>query len=210
MHNKTILIAEDHPLVVKSLNSLLLDIDNQLNVLAVDSCKDLMNVFLKQKPKYIIIDMTLNDGFALTTLEQILLLDNEINIMVYTVASAKMYLAKLFSIGIHCFVKKENSEEELIQALKKFLNNEFYLSNDLLPVFISMKTNNVNSENIFKSLSKNEMIVVEYLKSGLSPKAISVKMNIKQNTVTTYKKRAFEKLGVINTIELKELYEARN
>ncbi len=208
MDNKTILIAEDHPLVVKSLNILLLDIDNNLNVVAVDSCKDLMRIFLKQKPKYIIIDMTLNDGFALTTLEQILLLDNEINIMVYTVASAKMYLAKLFSIGIHCFVNKNNSEEELLLALKKFLNNEFYLSNDLLPLFISMKTNNNNSENKFKSLSMNEMIVIEYLMNGLTPKAISAKMNIKQNTVTTYKKRAFEKLSVSNALELKELYEA--
>lgn len=208
MNNETILIAEDHPLVVKSLGNLLLEINENLSIMSVDNCKDLLKLFLKDKPKFIIIDMTLNDGFALTTIEQILLIDNKVNIMVYTVASPKMYLAKLFTVGIHCFVNKNNSVEELTIALKKFLNNEFYLSNDLLPLFISMKTASSFTENSFKSLSMNEMIVIEYLMNGLSPKAISAKMNIKQNTVTTYKKRAFEKLKISNLIELRELYDS--
>ena len=56
--------------------------------------------------------------------------------------------------------------------------------------------------NKFETLSKREKEIVELLINGESNKSISQKLEIKSNTVSTYKKLIYYKIGVDNLIDL--------
>ncbi len=56
--------------------------------------------------------------------------------------------------------------------------------------------------NPITSLSPNEMRVMQLLTEGKWTKEIAAIMNVKENTVSTYKRRIFNKLDVVDSIEL--------
>jgi DNA-binding NarL/FixJ family response regulator len=56
--------------------------------------------------------------------------------------------------------------------------------------------------NKFETLSKREKEIVELLINGENNKSISKKLELKSNTVSTYKKLIFYKIGVDNLIDL--------
>lgn len=53
-----------------------------------------------------------------------------------------------------------------------------------------------------KNLSKRELEIMELLLNGERTKNISIKLNLKTNTVSTYKKLIYYKMGVDNIIDL--------
>ncbi len=69
------------------------------------------------------------------------------------------------------------------------------------------------SSNPLDKLSDRELEVVEYLAMGFGAKEISQKMDLDITTVSTYRRRAFDKLQVKNFVEMKDklnLYKMNN
>jgi DNA-binding NarL/FixJ family response regulator len=58
------------------------------------------------------------------------------------------------------------------------------------------------TNSVQKILSKRELEVMELLLNGERTKNISIKLNLKTNTISTYKKLIYYKIGVDNIIDL--------
>jgi len=204
---KRVLIAEDHPIIITGLKQMIKNCNRDCEIEETDSCEGLMNLVHKIKPQYCLIDLHLTDGIATECIENILASYPEINVMVYTVFPGSLYAKKLFQLGIHGFLNKKAPESELQTALCKFLEGEFYISADFLPlIFTINKSYDAAKINPFDFLSLKEIALIEYLREGISVKEISDKMAIMPNTASTYKKRAFEKLKIENIVQLTQLY----
>ena len=112
-------------------------------------------------------------------------------------------------LSMHCsfkgFISKQSSLHELKEAIQKFLHDGMYLSAQLQEhLFLSSQSG--LGEDPIDSLSDRELEVSEYIAMGLGAKEIASKMSLEITTVSTYRRRAFEKLGVQNMIELKEKF----
>jgi DNA-binding NarL/FixJ family response regulator len=66
------------------------------------------------------------------------------------------------------------------------------------------------STNKFITLSKREKEIMELLLSGENNKSISKALSLKSNTVSTYKKLIFYKVGVNNIIDLFKYAQSDN
>lgn len=208
MSTTKILIAEDHPLIAKGLKLLIQEICPDNEILETDSTEGLMSIMNSSKPNYCIVDLNLKDGLAMECLENILNLYPEVNVMIYTAYPDSIYTKRLFQMGVHCFLNKNAGEDELTAALTSFLAGEFYVSAGFLPLLLGNK-NAVSKSNInpFHLLSNKEMVMIEYYMEGKSVSEIAKTMNVLPNTATTFKRRAFSKLGVKNLVELTALYK---
>lgn len=208
MIQNTILIVEDHPLIVQGLSQILLQINPELKILETDNCESFIQLVTDLQIHYCIVDLNLVDGMAFDSIENILKLYPTMNILVYTSFPGDMYARHLFKMGIHGFLSKKAPKEELYECLTNFLQEEFYISKEFLPlIFKSRKEPDKLSINPFDLLSLKEMIVVEYLLEGISTKVISEKLSVMPSTTATYKKRAFQKLEIENIIQLHSLYQ---
>jgi DNA-binding NarL/FixJ family response regulator len=66
------------------------------------------------------------------------------------------------------------------------------------------------STNKFITLSKREKEILELLLNGENNKSISKTLSLKSNTVSTYKKLIFYKVGVNNLIDLFKYAQSNN
>ena len=209
MTTKKVMIAEDHPLIIRGLKQIIYSLSPEIEVIDVDNCEDFMTMSNQLKAMSCIVDLNLADGMAFSCIENILNLYPETNIMIYTSFPGVMYAKRLFKLGVNGFLNKSAGEDELHHAIKKFLEEEFYVSPEFLPLmFAKGKQFHAFKTNPFDLLSFKEITVIEYLLQGMSVKDISEKMAIMQNTAATYKKRGFQKLEIENIIQLKSLYES--
>ena len=211
MEIKKILIAEDHPLILKGLKNIIRHITMEVEFFETDNGAELLSLAKQHQPKFCIVDLNLADGIALTSIENLTQLFPDTNILIYTSFPDPIYAKHLFRLGIHGFLNKKASEDDLREALIKFLNEEFFVSSEFLPhIFNKPYGSKKNMINPFELLSLKELTLIEYLKDGMSVKDIAEKMSIKSNTAATYKKRAFQKLKIENIIQLHTLYNQQH
>ena len=61
--------------------------------------------------------------------------------------------------------------------------------------------------NIMNKLSPREKEVAVYIANGISTNDIAKKLGIKLNTVSTFKKNIFIKLGIASNVELYKIFQ---
>ena len=108
---------------------------------------------------------------------------------------AEVYAEAFKQYDVHFFLNKSSNEEHTISLLKRFLNNEEP----------PQQQESVFTQNPFSSLSPRELEVIHYLLNGHQTKDISRILNLSMSTVSTLKKRIYEKTETENYKQLLEL-----
>ena len=112
-------------------------------------------------------------------------------------------LTKIKEISIDVIL--ENSSRKDIVEL---INSSIQLSKkNRTRLRISKKS---NSQNLIYLLSERELEIALLLVNGMSVTKISEKKNLAKTTISTYKKRIFEKTKVNNIIHMSELFKRQN
>ena len=110
--------------------------------------------------------------------------------------------------GINGYVLKQNDVGELLACIDAVLNGKYYISPQLLEylsqAFMKKKTIHNEKQNL---LTKREQEVAKYLCEGMQTSSIASKTGRKSSTISTIKTKIFKKLGVKNTLELRDFME---
>jgi len=190
-----ILLADDHGVVRKGLKVLcaqfgFTDVDE------AENCAGLMKTLRKRSYSHLILDLIFPDGTTLEILPNILRLYPAMNILVFSMQSPDIYRGVLEGYGIRYFITKSAPEKLTIQMMRDFLYNR----NSIIPVSFEKIVRNP-----FDSFAPREMEVLQYMMMGVGSVEIANRLNMKPNTVSTLKKRIYEKSNTNNILELKEL-----
>jgi two-component system, NarL family, invasion response regulator UvrY len=190
-----IIIADDHSMIRKGLK---LHIQLNLgftNIEEVGSCHELMRELVKKKYTHLILDIILTDGSTLEIIPNIRRVYPDLQILVFSMQPGEIYGEALKQYGIRYYLSKTVGDEEIIQVLQKFLQNE-----------VPVKKNSVaHPDNPFSSLAPRELEILHYILKGVGTKEIAETLNLKMNTVSTIKTRIYEKTNAGNIKELMEL-----
>jgi two-component system, NarL family, invasion response regulator UvrY len=192
----TILIADDHSIIRKGLKLYMQLNFSYTNITEVATCHELMNELVKKKYTHLVLDLILSDGNTLEVIPNIRRVYPELNIMVFSMQPNEVYGEALKQYGINYYLFKSVGEEEIIDNLRRFLNNQ-----------VITRTSNLNSfkGNPFSALAPRELEVLHYVLKGVGTKEISETLNLKMNTISTVKNRIFEKTNAGNIKELMQL-----
>lgn len=207
---ETVLIADDHEIVRRGIRMLIESFSKKYHFIEASSCAAVAQILSREKIQYAILDMVLADGNILSVIQHIEASSQQTKILVYSMNAEKIYARRFLEKGVRGFLCKQNSIEELEKAIRSILNGQVYISDELKETLLNT-TRTQLAQNPIDSLSDRELEVVEYLAIGMGTKEIAQKMNLDITTISTYRRRAFEKLDVQNTIELKDkflLYKA--
>lgn len=202
---ETILIADDHEIVRSGIRRMIEGISPQYHFIEASTCADVVNVLSQNPVQYAILDMFLADGNIFSTIDLISKYSQQTNILVYSQNAEKIYARRLLEKGIRGFVSKQASMDELEKALEELLKGQLYLSAELRNLMVYSSPDEA-STNPLDSLSNRELEVLEYLAMGLGTKEISQKMKLDITTISTYRRRAYEKLQVQNFVEMKDKF----
>ena len=201
-----VLIADDHQIVHHGLKSILKEV---LTIECIhDAFTGIEAISLLKSNKYdlLFLDITMPDSDPVAVIKQAKEFDPAIKIMVFSMLSEKTYALRLIEAGADGYIEKNQDKTEIQNAVKKILLGKKYISEELFFNSTEMLTGR-KDVNPFNELSNNELVVVNHLIAGFTLNMIKQKMNLHASTVSTYKKRIFEKLKIKSIVELIDLAE---
>jgi DNA-binding NarL/FixJ family response regulator len=206
LDNKSInfLLADDHSLIRQGVLFVLEDIGFDYEVFQASTLQQALEAVRTHAIDIAIIDAHFPDGNSLSILPEIKKISPEIKILIFTGIDENVHSLKYINAGANGFLSKMNEEDEIEQAILKIKNEGEYIS----PVTQALLMNSLhNGKQIdpLSSLTERELQIARMYAEGHGNLEIAGKLDVKQNTVSTIKKRIFDKLKIENIVELIEL-----
>jgi DNA-binding NarL/FixJ family response regulator len=192
-----VFILDDHYMVVEGIRSLLLN-EKEIDFIGSASTAESCKAFLKTKlPDVILMDINLPDGNGIELCKEVKEKYPAINILGISTFNQASYIKDMMENGASGYVLKNATQKEITEAIQMASIGKTYMA------FEVAKTLHVSEKTTGKIiLSRREKDVLELIKDGFTNGEISVKLNVSQHTVDTYRKSLLAKLQARNTAEL--------
>ncbi|MDP9960844.1 response regulator transcription factor [Chryseobacterium lathyri] len=199
---KRILIADDHS-VVRAGTALILR--SAYPKLTIDSAENYGKVkeFLKTNHyDLLVLDIGMPGTKYTEMISELKNIQNDLKILIFSAYDqniAIQYIRK----GAEGYLNKSGTEDEIKNSIKIILETGYFYPPELIPFIIK----NFDEGSNRKELSSREYQVFELLAKGNGNLEISNHLSLRINTISTFKKRIFQKLKINNIAELIELYK---
>ena len=201
---KKFLLVDDHHVVRSGIREILPELYKPVEI---DEAADETNALEKLKHNQydlIMLDIQLPKGYSFALAEFLFIKYPAIRVLIFSTNSESMYAKRFLKAGAKGFLSKQAPLEEIKKAVNLVLNGRRYVS-EALGRMLAGESFNGNKNNPFDKLSKREFEIVLKLLSGNSVKEISRSLKIEASTIGAHKSNLFCKLGITNTLQLKEL-----
>lgn len=203
------LIADDHTVVRQGVALIIRELYEKATIFQVDSYTSIIEVLKNQTIDILILDINFPDGNSVKVVPEAKKLQPNIKILVFSAFDESVYALRFFNAGANGYLSKLSKEEEIKAAIVSLVNDGKYISSHtkekiLDSYLLGKKTNPL------EHLSNREIEISRLLVKGFGNLEISNTLHIQKTTVSTYKKRIFEKLQIDNLASLFELFHFFN
>jgi DNA-binding NarL/FixJ family response regulator len=192
-----ILIVDDHLLLRQGLKQVL---SHEFRDLAFGEAKTAEEALaqVKARPwRLVILDIGLpgQDGFFV--LRQIRAHHPEAAVLMLSMHADSLYAARSLQLGAAGFVSKSAGRATLLNAVRTVLDGKRFFSES-----VRRGVDNPRSVAHHANLSAQESKILLAIAAGSRTGQIAVECNLSAKTVSTYKRRVFNKLGLTSTPDL--------
>ncbi|MDN3677690.1 response regulator transcription factor [Flavobacterium paronense] len=205
-NNYTFLIADDHSVVRQGISLVVKELFVNAKIHTAGTFKDTLKVVKETKLDLLILDINFPDGNSINIIPEVKTIQPDIKILIFTAFDESIYAMRYLNAGASGYLNKGCTEEEIKLAVKSMIGTGKYVTQTIkdriLDSYIS-KT----PVNPLEKLSVREVEVARLLIKGYGNLEISELLQIKKTTVSTFKNRVFEKLGIDNLASLIELFQ---
>ena len=182
---------------------ILKDAFQRINITHCDSFDQVISK-LREKQDLIFLDINLPGGNSTKMIEKIRQNYPNLLILMFSAYDETQYALRYIHAGANGYLNKDSSDVEIVKAVRSIIETGKYIS-DAVKEKILENALYKTPINPLESLSDREIEVAELLVSGEGNLEISNKLNIQMTTVSTFKNRIFEKLGINNVVRLVEI-----
>ena len=204
MAEYTILLADDHSMIRQGMEFMIEDLNINHTIFHASNLEQVTTIIETHKIDLLVIDAHFPDGNSLAIIPQIKQGQPYIKILIFSGLEEEEYAIKFLNIGANGFLSKLSEEDEIGKALQSILDTGRYISNKTQNLLLD-SLNKPQELNKLEKLTQRELEIASMYAQGLGNLEIANSLDLKQNTVSTVKKRIFDKLEVSNLIELVEI-----
>jgi DNA-binding NarL/FixJ family response regulator len=211
---KNILVADDHTIVRLGVSHIISTLPVPTNIVEAETFDQVISLLETQIFDVLILDINIPGGNNLQMIAAVKLRQPQIRVLIFSGYDEQLFAINYIQAGADGYLMKYTPEEEIRLAIRTVLNQEKYMSASTRQQMLNM----LNSQrlpvvNPLSSLSPREIEVMNLLTRGITVARIAETLHLQVTTVSTYKTRIFEKLGISNIVELLEkvkMYSAVN
>ncbi|MBK7993915.1 MAG: response regulator transcription factor [Blastocatellia bacterium] len=196
-----ILVVDDHSIVRQGLKQILADSQSLIVAGEASTGQEALQKIRSSNFDMVIMDISLPDRSGLDMLEQIKIIAPKLPVLILSMHAEEQYATRAFKSGASGYLTKESASEQLVIAINKVAQGGKYISPSLAEklVFELVKD---SEKALHESLSDRELQVLCLLASGKTLTDISQALHVSVKTVSTYRTRILEKMGMHNNAEL--------
>lgn len=198
-----ILLADDHSLIRHGLHTLLQHTYPSSNIIETESFDGVAGYLSDHNFQLIILDISMPGGESVQMIDYIRVKHPDAKILIYSAYEEEIYAPMYIQAGANGYMMKSIAVKEIIKAVNTVLADQVYVS-EQVKQHLLMLMNKKRPENYYSlaQLSRRETEVAQLLVQGKNLSEIAIKLNLQSNTISTYKSRIYEKLGVNNLVQL--------
>ncbi len=200
----TILLADDHTLIRLGIRNLISN-NSALKVIGEVGDGEALLEFLKtMQPDLLILDISMPKLTGIEAVSRVKKLYPGVKILMLTMHKNKQYFYHAMSAGADGYLMKEDSDEELLLAIKRIQDGKNYLSPFLSQDFsddvISAYQNNRSSP--FETLTKREREVLKLVVDGHTSKVMAKMLFLSPRTVDHHRANLLRKFDMKSSVDL--------
>jgi len=196
-----VLLTDDHELVRTGIRRLLEDSKQVKIVGEAESGEDSLQLAQSLNPDVILMDVNMPGIGGVEACRRILQRNPNQKIIVLTVHGEQIFPKRLLDIGVKGYLTKECDVEEMIKAIEQVNSGGRYIGPPPMAQQVALSLVRGDDDPIDR-LSPREFEVMSMICQGLANVEISDKLCLSPKTISTYRLRVLEKLGVHNEVEL--------
>ncbi len=197
-----ILLVDDQSLVRAGVRSIIESSGTEASVVEVATGEEGIAAARTHEFDLVFMEIELpgQDGFSSAL--SLLQLKPGLAIVLMAATSNKSIPKALLQSGLSGCISKAFAADEIGQAMHAVREGRKFFSPEIEPEMALAANESEGNENPFDALSERELQVVLLLIKGFTTGSVSKTLSVSSKTVSTYKSRAFIKLGVQSTAEL--------
>jgi two-component system invasion response regulator UvrY len=201
-----VLLIDDHKLVRTGIRKILEESAGIQVVGEADDGERGLELAKQLQPDVVLLDVSMPGIGGLEATRLLLEHDPSTKVIVVSVHAQEPVPGKLLEAGAFGYLTKACAADEVVTAVRRVHGGERYLTAEIARALaFGAVGGRKTTESPFELLSQREMQVMMMVTQGQSIQEISERLRLSPKTVSTYRYRLFEKLGVGNDVELTRL-----
>jgi len=197
-----ILIADDHTILRAGIRSLL-EMEANFEVIGeVDNGKDAIQAVGQLSPDIILSDLSMPKTNGTEAIQHIKRRYPEIKILVLTVHKSEEHVRAALKAGADGYVLKDDTAEELINAINNILAGKIHLSASICGNVVSGYLSESDKDSFTSSLdllTNREREIIKLIAEGYRNKDIATYLSISLKTVDKHRSNLMKKLDLHST-----------
>jgi DNA-binding NarL/FixJ family response regulator len=196
-----VLIADDHAILRRGLIDILTREFRDVVCGEADGAQQLLAQLPRHAWDLVILDVTMPGRSGIDVLAELKRLRPKLPVLVLSMHPESQYGKRVLRAGASGYMNKETAPEELIKAVRKVLAGGRYVGAALAEA-LAFELGRPGDQPLHERLSDRELEVLRLIGSGKTVSEIAETLHLSASTVSTYRTRLLEKMGLTTTAEL--------
>jgi two-component system, NarL family, invasion response regulator UvrY len=193
-----ILLVDDHAVVRAGVRRLLAS-EAGISILEAETGHDAVDIWRRERPDLIILDLSLTDTSGLELLRRLIQLDKGAKILVLSMHSESVYAARALQAGARGYVSKSAGADEFVNAVRQVGKGGHYVEREIAAELAIAK---YSQKNPLDQLTTREVDILRLLGQGKSYAQIAAAVGVSYKTVANTSSLMKQKLAVETTADL--------
>jgi len=194
-----LLLADDHPLLLDGLKSVLADLPNLELLPPVSNGHQLLDYLHQHPVDVVLLDLNMPKTDGLTALKQIRRDFPGVNVIVFTSYNEPQRIREVRALGAMGYLLKTTDATMLKAAIQQVWAGQSCFPN-LAPAEPVDTTTDVFMRKY--QLTKREVEVIQQIASGLTTRQIADRLSVSEFTINAHRRNIARKLGIDTAVGL--------
>ncbi len=195
-----ILLADDHAMVRSGIKLLLLEAFKEVTFGEAENCQQALELGLSEVWNLVILDVSMPGRGGLDVLKELHTQQPQVPVLMLSMYEERQFAVRAFRAGASGYLTKASAGTELIKAVERILGGGRYVSTALAEQLASVLGG--SSGLLHERLSDREFEILRIFASGKTVKEAAADLSLSVNTISTYRARILEKMGMHTNAEL--------
>ena len=196
-----ILIVDDHEVLRDGVKRVL---DKQSDTVIfgeASTAQEALTLVRQQDWDVIVLDLSLGGRSGLEVLKELKQLRPKLPVLILSMHSEEQFARRAFKAGAAGYITKDSPRAELLKAINKVIEGGNYVSPALAEKLV-IDLRRDTDRPLHETLSDREFEVMCLIASGKTVGEIAGLLSLSDNTISTYRARILEKMGMKTNAEL--------
>jgi DNA-binding NarL/FixJ family response regulator len=194
-------IADDHPIVREGLRRIAsaglgISVTGEASTAA-----ELFRLLSQSAVDVVLLDVSMPGSTFVETLKELRERHPHIKVLVLSVHPEDQWAMRALRAGAAGYLTKDHSPEQLVEAIRRVARGGKYVS-EMLAEKLAGLVDHGRTRAPHERLSDREFEVLRALGSGMSVKDVAEQLNLSAKTISTYRARLLEKMGLKSRADL--------